>query len=338
MMSDIAIVILNYNGRKTMETCLPSVVQFSDDAVIYVADNASTDDSIEWLSKNYPFIKLIPLKQNYGFAEGYNQALQQVHEPYWVLLNSDVEVTPSWLHHPIELLKTRTEIAVVQPKIKDFFKRDYFEYAGAAGGWIDNLGIPFSRGRILDTLEKDTHQYDDSCSIFWASGACFFIKKEVYEQLKGFDGDFFAHMEEIDLCWRIQRSGKQIYYSPTSEVYHMGGATLNKTNPKKVFLNFRNGLWMLHKNLPTHTLWTTIFLRLCLDGAAGITYLLKGQPAFTWAILKAHMSFYFTRNKRAIRSQWNELAFLASDKIIGWYPRSIVWDYYLKGKKIFSRI
>lgn len=338
MMSEVAIVILNYNGRKTMETCLPSVVQYSADAVIYVADNASTDDSIAWLQQTYPSVRIISLDANYGFAEGYNQALQQVSEPLWVLLNSDVEVTPNWLQHPIELLKSQSEIAVVQPKIKDFYKREYFEYAGAAGGWIDALGIPFSRGRILNTTEKDHQQYEGTVPIFWASGACFFIRKEVYQQLNGFDGDFFAHMEEIDLCWRIHRSGKTIYYTSQSEVYHMGGATLHKTNPKKVFLNFRNSLWMLHKNLPAKNLWRTIFLRLCLDGAAGIVYLLKGQPAFTWAILKAHMSFYFTRNKVSVRSQWKHLSFLESNKTIGWYPHSIVWDYYLKGKKVFTRI
>lgn len=338
MMSEVAIVILNYNGRKTMEACLPSVVQFSENAVIYVADNASTDDSIEWITNEYPLIKIIQLEKNYGFAEGYNQALQQVSEPYWVLLNSDVEVTAHWLQQPIELLKNHSEIAAVQPKIKDFYRREYFEYAGAAGGWIDEFGIPFSRGRILDTLEIDQLQYEDTTPIFWASGACFFVKKEVYLQLKGFDGDFFAHMEEIDLCWRIQRSGKKIYYTSQSEVYHMGGATLNKTNPKKVFLNFRNSLWMLHKNLPTKNLWTTIFLRLCLDGVAGIVYLLKAQPTFTWAVFKAHLSFYFTRDKKTIRSQWNHLNFLNPMNTTGWYPHSIVWNYYVKGKKIFRKI
>lgn len=337
-MSDVAIVILNYNGRKTMETCLPSVVQYSTDATIYIADNASTDDSVAWLQQNYPTIKIIRLDTNYGFAEGYNQALKQVSESYWVLLNSDVEVTLNWLHQPIELLKNNSEIAVVQPKIKDFYRRDYFEYAGAAGGWIDEFGIPFSRGRILENLEKDIHQYDDTTSVFWASGACFFIKKEIYQSLKGFDGDFFAHMEEIDLCWRIQRAGKKIYYTSQSEVYHMGGATLNKTNPKKVFLNFRNSLWMLHKNLPTKNLWSTIFLRLCIDGVAGIVYLLKAQPSFTWAIFRAHMSFYFDRDKKSVRSQWSHLHFLDPKKTIGWYPSLIVWDYYLKGKKLFSKI
>lgn len=337
-MSDVAIVILNFNGRKTMETCLPSVVQYSEDAVIYIADNASTDDSVTWLQETYPFIKIITLDSNYGFAAGYNQALQQVSEPLWVLLNSDVEVTLNWLHHPITLLKQHSDIAVVQPKIKDFYKREYFEYAGAAGGWIDKLGIPFSRGRILNTLEKDLHQYDDTAPLFWASGACFFIKREIYLQLEGFDGDFFAHMEEIDLCWRIQRAGKKIYYTSQSEVYHMGGATLNKTNPKKVFLNFRNNLWMLHKNLPSENLWSTIFLRLCMDGIAGIVYLLKGRPRFTCAIIKAHISFYFTRNKKSIRTQWNHLPFLESNQIIGWYPNSIVWDYYVKGEKSFRKI
>ena len=255
----IAIIILNWNGVKLLEQFLPSIVSFSDEAQIYVADNASTDASIQFVKDNYPTVKIIQNDGNYGFANGYNIALQQVEEEYYCLLNSDVEVTKNWLTPILSLFENESNIAIIQPKILDFKNKEYFEYAGAAGGFIDKYGYPFCRGRIFETIEKDNHQYDDEKEIFWASGACFFIRKEIYRKLNGFDGDFFAHQEEIDLCWRAFNLGFEAKYTSKSIIYHVGGATLNEGNPKKTFLNFRNSLLMLLKNLPKNKLFPILF-------------------------------------------------------------------------------
>jgi GT2 family glycosyltransferase len=324
----IAVVILNWNGLKLLEQFLPTVISCSDDATIYVADNASTDVSIEFLNHNFPKIKIIQNKENFGFANGYNLALQQVEEEYYCLLNSDVEVTKNWLTPILSIFENEKDIAIIQPKILDFKNKKHFEYAGAAGGFIDKYGYPFCRGRIFDTIEKDNLQYDDDREIFWASGACFFIRKEVFKKLNGFDGDFFAHQEEIDLCWRAFNLGFNAKYTSKSIVYHVGGATLNEGNPKKTFLNFRNSLLMLTKNLPSNELFKVILSRLVLDGIAAVQFLTKGKITHFFAIIKAHFSFYAmffkTYNKRASTQKTNYY------KI-----NSIVYSYFIKKGKVF---
>ncbi len=291
-MKNIAVVILNWNGQKLLEQFLPSVFRYSHEATIYVADNASTDDSIAFIRNQFPQINIIQNQCNFGFAQGYNEALKRVQEPYLALVNSDIEVTENWLAPIEKLLINQTEVAIIQPKILDYKDKTKFEYAGAAGGYIDRLGYPFCRGRIFDTLEQDLGQYNESKSIFWASGACLFIRKSVFESLQGFDEDFFAHQEEIDLCWRAKNLGHEIVYCPDSIVYHVGGATLQEGNPRKTYLNFRNSLCMLTKNLPSASLFPILFLRLVLDGFAGIQFLLQGKGKHCWAIVQAHFGFY----------------------------------------------
>lgn len=288
----IAVVILNWNGAKLLEQFLPSVVKYSTEADVYVADNASTDDSVAFVKATYPTVKIIQNKSNFGFAQGYNEALAGIDAEIYALVNSDIEVTKNWLKPILETFENEPNTAVIQPKILDYKNKGYFEYAGAAGGFIDQYGYPFCRGRLFDTLEKDKGQYENDCEIFWASGACFFVRSSVYNQLKGFDADFFAHQEEIDLCWRVINIGNEIKYNSKSVVYHVGGATLDKANPQKTKLNFRNSLLMLTKNLPKNKLFSVIFVRLILDGMAGIQFLINGKPKHTWAILKAHLSFY----------------------------------------------
>lgn len=326
----IAVVILNWNGAKLLEQFLPSVISFSDEAQIYVADNASKDESITILKTKFPSIKIIQNKANYGFAKGYNIALQQVEEEYYALVNSDIEVTKNWLTPILSIFENQLEIGIIQPKILDFKNKEYFEYAGAAGGFIDKYGYPYCRGRIFDTIEKDLQQYDDEREIFWASGACFFIKKEVYRNLKGFDDDFFAHQEEIDLCWRAFNLGYKIKYTSLSVVYHVGGATLNEGNPMKTFLNFRNSLLMLTKNLPKSKLFPIIFSRLVLDGIAGIQFIFKGKLQHCLAIINAHFSFYAkiskTLQKRSGKQNKNY-----------YQTNSIVYKYFVKNGKVFEQ-
>ncbi len=290
-MNSIAIVILNWNGRKLLEEFIPFVVTYSPEAAIYVADNASTDNSVAFLREHYPDIIIISNDKNYGYAGGYNKALKEVEEDIYVLLNSDVEVTENWLSPILSLFEKDNQTAIIQPKILDYYKRDYFEYAGAAGGFIDKYGFPYCRGRIFNTIEKDNGQYSDS-EIFWASGACFFIKKDVFWKLGGFDEDFFAHQEEIDLCWRAFNSNYKTRFCADSIVYHVGGATLKNSSPRKTFLNFRNSLWMLLKNLPANQLFPVLFIRLAFDGIAGMRFIVKGQFSHLFAILKSHVYFY----------------------------------------------
>lgn len=330
-MKKIAVVVLNWNGAKLLEQFLPSVIQYSPEATIYVADNASNDESVAFVKNNYPAIKIIQNKTNQGFAGGYNDALQHVDAEIYALVNSDIEVTENWLKPILKTFETETKTAIIQPKILDFKKKGYFEYAGAGGGFIDKFGYPFCRGRIFDTLEKDNGQYNDQTEIFWASGACFFIRSAVYKELKGFDEDFFAHQEEIDLCWRTINKGYKIKYCSESTVYHVGGATLQQANPQKTFLNFRNSLLMLTKNLPQNTLLQILIIRLFLDGIAGVKFILGGQFIHCWAIIRAHFSFYrlFLRNYR--KREKNQIRLYFKTK-------SIVYGYYVKNGTVFAEL
>ncbi|PVX47717.1 hypothetical protein C8C85_3672 [Flavobacterium sp. 103] len=330
-MEKIAVVILNWNGIKLLEQFLPSVIQYSPEATVYVADNASTDESIAFVKKNYPTIKIVQNKMNQGFAGGYNEALQHIDAEIYALVNSDIEVTENWLKPILEAFETEPETAIIQPKILDFKKKDYFEYAGACGGFIDQFGYPFCRGRIFDTLEKDNGQYNDNTEIFWASGACFFIRSSVYKEQKGFDEDFFAHQEEIDLCWRTINRGFKIKYCSESIVYHVGGATLQQANPKKTYLNFRNSLLMLTKNLPQNTLFQVLIIRMLLDGIAGMKFIIEGQFSHCWAIIRAHFSFYglFLKNYKKREKKQVEIYFKT---------KSIVYGYYVKNGTVFADI
>ncbi|GLB49240.1 glycosyltransferase family 2 protein [Neptunitalea lumnitzerae] len=326
----IAVVILNWNGKALLEKFLPSVIENSKDATIYVADNASTDDSVLFLETNYPNdVTIIKNKENGGYAKGYNDALKHVQEDIFCLLNSDVEVTPDWLT-PIEQLFKNESIAVVQPKIKWYTNKDYFEYAGAAGGFIDKYGYPFCKGRIFTELEKDTGQYNKEEEIFWASGACFFIRKTVFEEQQGFDEQFFAHMEEIDLCWRIINTSKKIFYTPESTVYHVGGGTLDTLNPKKTYYNFRNSLFTLLKNLPENQIKKIVFTRMVLDGLAFVRFCLKFQLKHAFAILKAHASYYKLK-KQYLRNRVKNVKTTNYFKIT-----SIVREYYINKKKTYK--
>ena len=326
----IAVVILNWNGEVLLERFLPSVVKFSRDATIYVADNASTDGSIEFLEKRYPEIKIIKNSTNGGFAQGYNEALQQVDADIFCLLNSDVEVTEDWLAPIPEAFNTLPKAAIIQPKILDLLNKEYFEYAGAAGGFIDQLGYPFCRGRIFQTLEKDEGQYDDTKEIFWATGACMFVRKAVFSELNGFDADYFAHQEEVDFCWRAKNQGHKVYYIGTTKVYHLGGSTLSNMNPKKTYLNFRNSLFSITKNLPIHKAFIIIFIRLLLDGIAAIRFIFQFRFKHFLAILRAHFSFY--RQFKRMYKKREKSKFL-----LKYYTtKSIVWSYFVHQVKNFN--
>ncbi|WPO84477.1 glycosyltransferase family 2 protein [Chryseobacterium sp. JJR-5R] len=294
MSQKLAVVILNWNGKNWLEKFLPQVVRFSKNADIYVIDNLSTDDSAAFLETHFPSVGIIRNNKNYGFAGGYNEGLKKINDPYlyYCLLNSDVEVTENWIEPVLQVFEKDPSIAAVQPKILSFDNRKYFEFAGAAGGLIDNLGYPYCRGRVFDDIEEDKGQYDDEAEIFWASGCCLFIRTEDFWEQNGFDERFFAHQEEIDLCWRLINSGKKIFYTGQSEVYHVGGGTLNKQSPQKTFLNIRNNLSMMLKNLPFPKLISTLFLRLCLDGFAAAYFGYKYGLTHFWAVGRAHSSFY----------------------------------------------
>ena len=288
----VAIAILNWNGKHWLEKFLPNVVEFSNEAQIYIIDNASTDDTVCFVEKYFPTVKIIKNKKNTGFAGGYNEGLKHISEEMYCLLNSDVEVTENWINPIVELFKKNPEIAAIQPKIRAFKNDNFFEFAGAGGGLMDNLGYPYCRGRIFDTLEKDHGQYDDETEIFWASGCAMFIRREDYWAMNGLDERFFAHQEEIDLCWRLKNAGRKIFYCGKSTVYHVGGGTLNKQSPQKTYLNIRNNLSMLLKNLPKSTALWLIPLRLVLDGIAGIYFGLKDGFPHLWAVVRAHFGFY----------------------------------------------
>jgi len=332
-LAKVAVVILNWNGEKLMRQFLPAVLQNSPDyADIYVADNASTDGSVEMLKKEFPTVKIIALKQNWGFAAGYNRALEHIDTPYYVLLNSDVEVTPGWIEPIIALMDQDKNIAACQPKIRAFHRKDEFEYAGAGGGYIDKWCYPFCRGRIFHIFEKDEGQYDQITEVFWASGAALFIRSEVYHSVGGLDEDFFAHMEEIDLCWRIKNIGHNVYFHPESLVYHVGGGTLLMGSPKKTFLNFRNNLMLMTKNLPKRSFFPLLFLRMILDGIAAISFLPhKNGLKNAWAVFVAHMSYYFYFF-RTMKKRKN----VPNRKVGRIYKNSVVFEFFIKKKRKFS--
>ncbi len=332
----VAVVILNWNGRKFLEEFLPSVVASTYvHKKIIVADNASTDDSISFLKKNYPEVSIILNPSNEGFAKGYNLALQQVTADYYVLLNSDVEVTPFWIEPIVSLMESDRKIAACQPKVLSHANRTQFEYAGASGGWIDKFGYPFCRGRIFEICERDEGQYNTVQPCFWASGAAMFVRAELYQQQGGLDEFFFAHQEEIDLCWRLQLAGYSIYVHPTSVVYHVGGGTLPKGNSRKTFLNFRNNLVMLYKNLPRPVVFFILFFRMLLDGIAAYKALFSGDAKSFVAIAKAHLHFF----KWVLFQQKKSLFPVSRNgKIMGIYHGSIIWQYFLQKKSRFSDI
>jgi GT2 family glycosyltransferase len=336
-MTEAAVVILNHNGKKYLEQFLPSVVQYSAGSQVIVADNGSTDGSVELIATLFPSVQVILLGRNEGFSKGYNLALQQIQAQYYILLNSDVEVTPSWLIPLLQLMNSDSKIGACQPKIKYYHQKHMFEYAGAAGGFIDKWGYPFCRGRIFTSLEEDNRQYDDTREVFWASGACMVVRAEAYWKTGGLDEYFFAHMEEIDLCWRMKNAGYTIYACGQSEVYHIGGGTLPKSNPRKTFLNFRNGLVLLYKNLPASQLLSVIFIRLVLDGIAALKFLISDSPRDFLAVVGAHFNFYRyfllwrSRRKQGI-PQTHQAGYAQM------YAGSVVYAFFVEKKKKFSEL
>ena len=326
-----AVVILNWNGKQLLEQFLPSVLQYSATlADVYVADNASTDDSVAYLKSHFSEVKIIQNKENYGFAKGYNEALNYVDADVFVLLNSDVEVTKNWLQRPLDIFQSQDKVAALQPKILDYKNKTHFEYAGAAGGFIDKYGFPFCRGRLFFNIEKDEGQYDNEQHIFWASGACLFIKSKAFWEAGGFDETYFAHQEEIDLCWRLHHLGYRVFYTYQSVVYHLGGATLSTASPKKTYLNFRNSLYTLYKNVPKQR-FLILFKRLSLDGLAGIHFLFQGKFLHLGAIVKAHVAFYKNVSKL------NDVK--SKPKITRYYfTKSIVFLFFIKKITHFSQI
>jgi GT2 family glycosyltransferase len=328
----VAVVILNWNGRKFLEKFLPALLLHSNKEIeIIVADNASTDNSVQFLKSDYPSIRIIQHKGNFGFARGYNLALEQVEAKYYVLLNSDIEVTPGWIEPVIELMESDSRIAACQPKIRSYSEPEKFEYAGAAGGFIDKYGYPFCRGRMFQHMEIDEGQYDDVTEIFWATGACMFVRAELFHKYGGLDEDFFAHMEEIDLCWRLQNEGFKIIYCPSSVVYHIGGGTLPKISWRKTYLNFRNNCVLLYKNLPANLIFEVFAKRLVLDGIAALKFLFTAGFKDFFAVSKAHFSFYGSLKKTKQKRR-----LLKHGPMRNIYLKNIVFEYYLRGKKKFS--
>jgi GT2 family glycosyltransferase len=330
-----AVVILNWNGLKFLKDFLPSVVANSGNCEIFVADNASTDGSLLFLKDYFPAVHVIALDQNYGFCEGYNKALKQIEAKYYVLLNSDVSVPQGWTEPIIDLMDSDETIAVCQPKINSYTHPDFFEYAGAGGGLLDTLGYPFCRGRIFETLEEDTGQFNDITEIFWATGACMFVRADVYHKLGGLEPAFFAHMEEIDFCWRAKNNGYKVMYNGQSQVFHVGGGTLHKSNPRKTYLNFRNGLALLYKNLPTNEFFPTLTLRIILDWIAALRMLMAGQLKDARAVLDAHANLlrnvsYWSKQRRKQAHK------VKIERLTGTYKGSIVWEYFVRQKRTVS--
>lgn len=332
---DIAVVILSWNGIEWIKKFLPTIIDKSSNANIYVADNASTDGTVEYIKENFTNVNVIQNYSNEGYAKGYNDALKNLNEKYFVLINSDIEVTDNWLNPIIDLMEDNIDIAACQPKILDYNNRNKFEYAGASGGYIDTLGYPYCRGRIFSDLEEDSNQYDDIKEVFWASGACLFVRSEHFKEVNGFDNDFFAHQEEIDLCWRLKNSGYKVMVNPQSVVYHVGGGTLNSTSPFKTYLNFRNNLFMLYKNLPFLKLLITLLFRLPLDGIAAITFLKKEDGiGHLFSILRAHLIFYISIPLLTIKRS----KIKRKRKVLGISSFSILFKYYALGIKKYSNL
>jgi len=334
-----SVVILNWNGKRLLEQFLPSVIEHtsSDECRVVVADNGSTDDSILFLKTKYPGLPLIMLDKNYGFADGYNKALQQIDSEYVVLLNSDVEPSQGWLDPLISFMESHPGVAAVQPKIRSYREKNRFEYAGAAGGFIDLYGYPFCRGRILEVVEEDKGQYDTPIPLFWATGACLCIRKKDFVEAGGLDARFFAHMEEIDLCWRLNARGRRVMCLPSSVVYHVGGASLSKDNPRKIYLNFRNNLLMLYKNLPQSAYHSTFLIRYLFDFLAYLHLLLQGDFKSAHAVVEAHSdflkmrsSFQFTRRENLKKTTVKQISVQ--------YRKSILLDFYLRGKRTYQSI
>lgn len=337
-MLETAVVILNFNGREYLEKFLPGVIKNSTEAKVIVVDNASTDDSIGFLNKNFPDLEILALSTNKGFTGGYNEALSKIEAEIFVLLNTDVEVTHGWITPIVTLMEEDKSIAACQPKILSYNEKDKFEYAGAAGGFIDYLGFPFCRGRLFQSLENDSGQYNDVRQVFWASGACLFLRKKAFEDIGGFDQDYFAHMEEIDLCWRMQNAGLKIFYNGNSTIYHVGGGTLSRSNPKKTYLNFRNGLSMFLKNEKPLRLWWKLPTRGFLDMVAMVKFTLFDSWKDGLAVLKAHWYFWLRlgtgiKKRRNAKKHWS----VRSPKLIV-YRGFVVLDYYLMGKKKFEQL
>lgn len=330
----IAVVILNWNGRHFLERFLPGVIDSCQGiAEVIIADNASTDDSVEFLRNNFPRVRLILSAQNFGFAEGYNAALRQIDSEYYVLLNSDIEVPKNWLQPVIALMDSDETIAACQPKILSFDNRSVFEYAGAGGGFIDRYGYPFCRGRVFQSIETDEGQYDDIREVFWATGACMFIRASLYHQVGGLDKDFFAHMEEIDICWRLKQLGYKVMYCGQSEVYHIGGGSLDKSSPRKTYLNIRNNNIMLYKNLPASQLYQVFFMRFFLDFLAAFKFLCDGGFRHFLAVTRAHLGFYYKykisrKKRRMIKQRYVSMI----------YQGNIVLDHYLRRIKKFGEL
>lgn len=334
-----SVVILNWNGKKLLEQFLPSVLKHSlgDACNVVVVDNDSTDDSRDFLESHYPSLPVVVLDKNYGFAEGYNKAIQQIDAEYVVLLNSDVETSPDWVLPLVSYLETHPEVAAVQPKIRSFKEKSKFEYAGASGGFIDRLGYPFCRGRILQVVEEDQGQYDAEIPVFWATGACLCIRKKDYVETGGLDGRFFAHMEEIDLCWRLNARGRKVMCIPSSVVYHVGGASLRQDNPKKMYLNFRNNLLMIYKNIPKRLIYTTFILRFFFDALAFLHLLMEGKLKNARAVIDAYRDFVKMRPSYSLVRKEN-LQKTTIEQIPTQYKKSILLDFYFKGKKTFAEV
>ena len=331
----VAVVILNWNGRHMLERFLPSVTSCTTgDAEVVVADNGSTDDSLAFLAQEYPRMRVVALDRNYGFADGYNRALAQVEADYYVLLNDDVEVTPGWMEPVVAQMDANPQTAICQPKLLMYGQRDTFEYAGGAGGFIDKYGYPFCRGRLFTTLEQDRGQYDDACEIFWASGAAMFVRASVWKELGGLDADFFAHMEEIDFCWRAKNAGYRVEYCPQSVVYHVGGGTLPKSNPRKTMLNFRNNLALLYKNLPQRRLHWVLALRVVLDYVAAFKFLLERKPQEFQAVVQAHKEFYQWHPRLKVKRTRRQ----RQQNVNCIYQGLLLVEYYLLGRKTFSSL
>ena len=334
-MKKVAVVILNYNGKKFLEEFLPNVIANTNAemAEIVVADNASTDGSVAFMQERFPSIRLIVNDFNGGFATGYNLALKQIEAEYFVLLNSDIEVTPQWIEPVVKLMDSDPNIAACQPKILSYYDKEKFEYAGASGGFIDKYGYPFCRGRVFQHLEEDHGQYDDACEVFLATGACMFVRADLYLQHGGLDDSFFAHMEEIDFCWRMKNLGHKVYCCPQSKVYHIGGGTLPKSSARKTYLNFRNNLSLLYKNLPSNRVFWTIAYRIVLDWVAALKFLCGGGLKDYWAVIRAHFAFY-----RRIPSLRKVRKGLPKQLVGQVYQRNIVFENFLRGKKLYSEL